>query len=220
MRALVRWRAGLLTLALLFAAIAGSQWWRYDDFQPFAMTIEEWTAARAVFATGAVPSTTTMRLEYQRRGEWTMSLVGDTFSPSQIGEVTDCHDGTYTRFDARGSLTGRTADPGMCVSPMRWIAFGYRSDCPWQRTVDDGRITCTDGRERVVFDASNGLPLLYQVSSPDGVVEQQMIFRLERYGSTSRYWQPSRPQGVDARLLRERAHVPDRSHEPGERAPQ
>ena len=147
------------------------------------MTIEEWTAARAIFATGAVPSTTTLRLEYQRRGEWKSTLIGDTFSPSQVGEVTECHDGTYSKFDAQGRLTGQRVEPGMCLGPMRWIAYGYRDHCPWQRTMDAGRVTCTDGRERVVFDVSNGLPLLYQVSSPEGVVEQQIVFRVERYGS-------------------------------------
>lgn len=187
MRYVWRWcGATIFTVALLaggaFVALALSP---SHDFAPFAMTIEEWDRARVSNSDGGtIAGSYVYRLEYHRRDDWKMTLIHDDLGSDLTGEVYECRDGVWLRFDARGGLNARSVDSGYCNGVGRWIHYGFAQQLPWVRTLSGDRVTYTDAGERIEFDLATGLPVLYEASSRDGVVGHKVTFRIERYGSS------------------------------------
>lgn len=169
-----------LTLAIIGIRVAPQLGAR--DFQPFVMTIESWNGARQGTSVGtAVGGTETYRLEYQSRTDWTMTLVSDDLQLLAPGQGSRCRNGMYQTFDPRGQLTVGPKD-ARCDGVGRWIHFRIAESLPWPRESADGRVTYTSNGERITFDLSTGLPVLYESGPPGGSVGERMIFRLDRYG--------------------------------------
>lgn len=187
MRSAWRWcRATIFIVALLAGGGFAALWLSPShDFAPFVMTIEEWDRARVGNSDGGtIAGSYVYRLEYHRRDDWKMTLVHDDLGTDLTGEVYECRDGVWLRFDARGDLNARTEGSGYCNGVGRWIHYGFAQQHWWVRTVSGDQVTYTDAGERIVFDLATGLPVLYEASSRDGVVGHRATFRVERYGSS------------------------------------
>lgn len=182
---LPRWAATVVTAALLAIAIVGVQLlpWPPMDFKPFVMTIEAWNSGRVGRPDGtSIAGTSTYRLTYATRKDWNMTLIADDISADQVGESWVCDKGDFFTFDPRGRMTTQAANSENCNGVARWIHYGIAQWCPWQRTLEDGRATCTDGAELITVDLATGLPELYEAGLTRGVVAERMVFKLERYG--------------------------------------
>lgn len=174
-----------MTIALLAVAVAAVQLlpWPAVDFKPFVMTIAAWNSERIGYSDGTkAVGTSTYRLEYRTRKDWKMTLIADDISADQVGESWVCDKGDFFTFDPHGRMTTQAANSVNCNGVSRWIGFGMAQWCPWQRTVEDGQATCTDGSELVTFDLATGLPLLYEAGRSRGIVGERTVFHLERYG--------------------------------------
>ena len=175
---------GAVTVVLIvIAAAALEQLRRPSDFPPFVMTIVDWTSQRGYVNGTYTEGSYTYRLEYQARDDWTMTVVGD----STIAGIPDlggsrCDHGTYETFDARGHVTGQLREPPGCNGVGRWIHRGLAEHWGWPRIVQDGRAIYTLDGERVVFDLTTGLPVLYEAGLSGASVGTWTVFRLERYG--------------------------------------
>lgn len=182
-----RWcRAVAFIVVLLAGGTVAALWLSPShDFMPFVMTIEEWDRARVTNSDGGtIAGSYVYRLEYHRRDDWKMTLVHDDLGADLTGEVYECRDGVWFRFDADGHLNTRVEASGYCDGVGRWIHYGIAQQYVWVRTVTGDRVTYTDEGERIVLDRATGLPILYEVSSRDGVVGHRITFRVERYGSS------------------------------------
>ena len=178
-----RWTPAAASLAVLALAIAAVQWLAplvRPDFPPFVMTIEQWDNYRAYKDGQTIQGTAVYRLEYQRRDDWTLTLLTDEVVPQERGQGMACRRGTYGSIDAGGAFTALSRDSGLCNGVGRWIHYGIAWSYPWKREVAGGLVTYTDPGERVVFDLATGLPLLYEAGLTTGAVGHREVFRVER----------------------------------------
>ena len=181
----MRWRGALAAIVAIAVGVVAVQAlpWPRRDFPPFVMTIETWDDVRVRHADGThVGGTSVWRLEYRRRDDWRVTLVSDSLSQMEQGYGQECAGGTYRHFDVRGKLSGVTNEPGMCNGVARWIHYGMAWHYPWDREVTGDRVIYTDPGERVAFDLTTGLPLLYEAGRIDGAIGHRTVFRLERWG--------------------------------------
>lgn len=180
-----RWAGALSTLVVLALAVAAAQLAApllRPDFPPFVMTIEQWDKVRVAYSDGrTIGGTSVWRVEYHRRDDWTWTLVTDEVAPQDPGgHGSACRKGTYGYVDARGNFNPTSTDPAMCNGVGRWIHYGVATSLPWTKEVADGRVTYILTGERVVFDLTTGLPVLYEAGSTTGAVGHREVFRLER----------------------------------------
>lgn len=180
-----RWTAALSTLVVLALAIAAVQLLAprlRPDFPPFVMTIEQWDRVRVAYSDGrTIGGTSVWRLDYNRRDDWTLTLVTDELAlqgPGGHGQA--CHNGTYGYIETGGKFTATETNSLNCNGVGRWIHHGFAWSYPWKKEVADGRVTYTDPGERVVFDLATGLPLLYEAGLTTGSVGHREVFRVER----------------------------------------
>ena len=178
-----RWTPALVTLAVLTLATAAVQRLAplvRADFSPFVMTIEQWDSNRGYRDGRTIQGTAVYRLEYQRRDDWTLTLLTDEVVPYEPGQGMACRSGTYGSIDARGAFTALSKDSELCNGVGRWIHYGIASSYPWKKEVAGGLVTYTDPGERVVFDLATGLPRLYEAGLTTGAVGHREVFRVER----------------------------------------
>lgn len=153
-----------------------------SDFRPFVMTIEEWYAVRTSYADGRTAGGTAVyRLAYQRREDWTLTLVSDELSAMSVGQGDACRGGTYGSIDADGTYRATSTDPGYCNGVARWVRPGLACCYTWEKEVVNGRVTYISPGERVVFDLETGLPLLYEAGPVLGAAGRRTIYRVERW---------------------------------------
>jgi hypothetical protein len=154
---------------------------RPPDFPPFVMTIEDWSAQRIGYSDGrTVAGTYTYRLDYRRRDEWTLLVVGDSLGVA-TGEGYGCRGGTYGMVTSGGSFRPMEERSGNCNGVHRWIHPGIACCYHWTKVVADGLITYTDPGERIVFDERTGLPVLYEAGSTSGEVRNRTVFRIDSW---------------------------------------
>jgi len=182
-----RWTATLSTLIVLALAIAAVQLLPplfRPDFPAFVMTIEQWDKVRVAYSDGrTIGGIAVYRVAYHHRDDWTWILVTDEVSPQDPGgHGYECHNGIYGYVEAGGKFTATEAHSDNCNGVGRWIHYGIASSLPppWTRAVADGRVTYTLTGERVVFDLSSGLPLLYEAGLATGAVGHREMFSVER----------------------------------------
>jgi hypothetical protein len=183
----------LVAGAAVAAAIAALQLHRWSplarnpDFPPFVMTIEEWNAERVGLPDGRrLAGTFVYRLDYVRRDHWTQTLIADEVPGYDPGPPREkpiaCRDGVYGWIEPSGNFTETSRDPDFCNGVPRWIHYGMAWNYhPWQKETGDGVITYSDPGERVVFDATTGLPRLYEAGRADGTVRYRIVYRLDRW---------------------------------------
>jgi hypothetical protein len=183
----MRWTAGLSTLAVLGLVITAVQLLGplfRPDFPPFVMSIEQWDKVRVGYSDGrTIGGTSVWRLDYHRRDDWTWTLVSDEVAPQDPGgHGSACRNGSYGYVEAGGNFTPTSTDPAMCNGVGRWIHYGVASSLPspWKKEVADRTVTYTLTGERVVFDLTTGLPLLYEAGPTTGPVGHRDVFRVER----------------------------------------
>ena len=187
-----RWAGAISAAVTLATIILITQVlpWRTSalgDFPPFVMTIEEWNADRGRTVDGAtITGTYVYRVEYHDRSNWTRSLTADIApgAPTRLilGQGNACRAGTYGQVDIHGVFHATSTDPLMCTSLDRWIHYGIAWSYPWAKQVGDGTITYTDPGERVVFDPSTGLPLVYEAGLTTGNATYRVTYRVESWG--------------------------------------
>jgi hypothetical protein len=152
------------------------------DFPPFVMTIEQWDRVRVSYSDGRnIGGTSIYRIEYHRSDDWSWTLVRDELAPQDPGgHGYACRDGTYGYVEVGGQFTATETHSANCNGVGRWIHYGIAWFFPWEKEVAAGRITYTDPGERVVFDLTTGLPLLYEAGLTTGSVGHRELFRVER----------------------------------------
>jgi hypothetical protein len=187
-----RWVPGLSALVATAAAVVLVELAPWPpvsrgDFAPFVMTIEEWNADRGRTADGrSIEGTYVYRVGYHDRANWTRTLIADNAPGAQIVLVPQqgngCRNGVYGQIDVSGTFHATSADPLMCTSLDRWIHYGLAWSYLWKREICDGTITYTDPGERVMFDATTGLPLLYEAGLTTGAAKYRVTYRLDSWG--------------------------------------
>jgi hypothetical protein len=182
-----QWTGVLATLGVLGLAIVALQFVApllpRPDFPPFVMTMEQWDNVRGYRDGRTVGGTAVYRIEYHRRDDWTWTLVTDEVAPQDPGgHGYACRSGTYGSVDASGNFAAWSTDPDNCNGVGRWIHYGIASSLPspWTKEVADGRVTYALTGERIVFDLTTGLPLLYEAGLTTGSVGHREVFRVER----------------------------------------
>lgn len=188
MESMRRWIGAFSAAALIASSIVAVQllpWPRGRDFPPFVMTIEHWNSRRLSLADGRVLAGTYVhRLEYERRDDWTLTLIGDDVPGYDPGPPREkpiaCRNGVYGWIEPTGTFTVMSRDASFCNGVGRWIHYGMAWNWVWEKQVGDGIITYTDPGERVVFDATSGLPVLYEAGRVNGPVGERIVYRVER----------------------------------------
>ena len=182
-----RWTGALSTLAVLTIAIAAVRFLApllpRPDFPPFVMTIEQWDNVRGYRDGRYVGGTAVYRIEYHHRDDWTWILVTDEVAPGDLGgHGYACRNGTYGYVEVGGKFTATETHSDNCNGVGRWIHYGIASSLPspWTKEVADSRVTYTLTGERLVFDLTTGLPLLYEAGLTTGAVGHREVFRIER----------------------------------------
>jgi hypothetical protein len=183
-----QWTGVLATLGVLGLAIVALQFVApllpRPDFPPFVMTMEQWDKVRVAYSDGRnVGGTAVYRIEYHRRDDWTWTLVRDEIAPQDPGgHGYACRSGTYGYVEAGGKFTATETHSDNCNGVGRWIHYGIASSLPspWTKEVADGRVTYTLTGERIVFDLTTGLPLIYEAGLTTGSVGHREVFRVER----------------------------------------
>jgi hypothetical protein len=174
----------LAVLALTLAAVQVLPQVIRSDFPPFVMTVEQWDKARVSYNDqGPLGGIAVYRIEYNRRDDWTWTLVTDEVSPQDPGgHGYACRNGTYGYVETGGKFTPTEAHSDNCNGVGRWIHYGIASSLPspWTKELADGRVAYTLTGERVVFDLATGLPLLYEAGLTTGSVGHWEVFRVER----------------------------------------
>ena len=164
------WLPGLATAVVLLAALAFAQLLPRisGDFDPFTMKIEVYNTPYGA-AQGVLALTGTDELHYTDHSNWTVQTVGDAY-------VYACRDGLYGHFDEAGVFhSGSIKDAFPCPAPGRWIAYGWARSVPWDKTVSGQTVTYQSEGERVVFDLTTGLPVLYEAGASTGALPAERI---------------------------------------------
>ena len=182
-----RWTGALSTLAVLALVIAAVEFLAplfRPDFPPFVMKIEQSDKVRVAYSDGrTIGGTSVYRVDYHRRDDWTWTLVTDEVSPQDPGgHGYACRNGTYGYLETGGKFTATETHSDNCNGVGRWIHYGIASSLPppWTKEIVDGRVTYTLTGERVVFDLTTGLPLLYEAGLTTGAVGHREVFLVER----------------------------------------
>ena len=187
-----RWTPGVLTVGVIALATLVVQQVPWSpaaprgDFAPFVMTITSWSSARAGgFSDGRpdLPGTSVSRLEYRSRENWTLTLVSDEIGGGPGVRTPDayaCRRGLYGHLDPSGEFHV-SRHPTPCPGPGRWIGYGTASSVPWEKSVTDGIVTYTNTGERVSFDLTTDLPILYEAGmSAGGAAKARITFVVEQ----------------------------------------
>jgi hypothetical protein len=161
------WLPAFLTLALLGAGVALVQRLPPSDFRPFTLAIEVYQlepgGSSMVLAWQA-------ELRYESHSSWQLHNPSDEY-------IYACRDGIYGHYERSGAFVVTTPEYAYpCPGPTRWIGYGIAWAMPWDRAMEDDRITYTNGGERVVFDRNTGLPLLYEAGGQGAAAKERRVY--------------------------------------------